>query len=488
MDFVSQMSDYFEVGRSADPGTIVNGMPTNPRFDFWRYFYQKSLNQYISMGVPLSYDPRYDNEVFPTLYYENGRNGYPQIIIGSPVTCLTWVDTNPEPDHDLSSLPYGGAKVLYLREINAAIKAYIPPLQVGQIDPRTLANIPPNDPTWAQNPNVGKIVLKDSNYVIFDHTGDGFPELWWDQDVHAMQDALTRVLKAEGEQDPRPVIFLAAHYFSDSHGVKPADQALGAKSCYDCHGDYKKDPGAHRITDRVIVCLPWDPPWFKEENRFMKYDPQKGMVPANPNGLFIVDGEVAYIKPIQANGLRFLGAKQSDVLALSRHHAEEEFYLLGRKKVLGDEIPDVDRSMFSEEELNTLYSEQLVNGPWQDPQWFYIPASLKSEVEECGFQPQKEFVYLKSNGIVQAYVLRLGLNEDVHEGMIIRLAFTGANPQIWTKREGDYAFRHDYHAEILGYQGRYVLVKVNHAGEFVCVEKGVTSPVNPDLWKAFVKN
>ncbi|MGQ9500418.1 MAG: hypothetical protein ACUVQ6_08835 [Dissulfurimicrobium sp.] len=41
----------------------------------------------------------------------------------------------------------------------------------------------------------------------------------------------------------------------------------------------------------------------------MKYDPAKGTIPANPNGLFIVDGEVAYIQPQQANNLSFLGAK-----------------------------------------------------------------------------------------------------------------------------------------------------------------------------------
>ncbi|NIA08578.1 MAG: hypothetical protein GWP10_02090, partial [Nitrospiraceae bacterium] len=206
MDFVSQMVAYFEMGKSGNPGTIVNGMFTNPNFDFYKYFYQMSLNQYASMGLPIKYDPDHDNEVFSPLYYANSRNGYPQIVTGNPVSIMTWVDANPEPDHDMSSLPYGGAKVMYLREINAAIRAYFPPVQLDQVDPRTLANIPPNDPTWAQNPNVGKIVLK-TGYVIFDHTGDGNPELWWPEDVRAMQDALIRVLKTEGEQDPNPVIF-----------------------------------------------------------------------------------------------------------------------------------------------------------------------------------------------------------------------------------------------------------------------------------------
>ncbi|MGC8735971.1 MAG: cytochrome c3 family protein [Dissulfurimicrobium sp.] len=488
MDYVSQMVDYFNMSGSADPGQIVNGMPTNPGFDFWRYFYEASLNQYKAMGVPLNYDPAHDNEVFPPLYYANSRNGYPQIVIGNPITIMTWVDANPQPDHDMSDLPYGGAKVLYLREINAAIQAYIPPLQVGAVDPRTLAGIPPNDPNWARNPNVGKIILKDSGYVIFDHTGDMYPDLWWDEDVRAMQQALVKVLKAEGETDPKPIIFVAAHYFSDSHGVQTKEKALGARSCFDCHGDYTKDPGAHRITDRIITYVPWAPPWFRDDNRVMKYDPAKGMVPANPNGLFIVDGEVAYIQPQQADNLSVLGAKAQDVLALSKHHAEELFYITSEGSVRGYDITEInDPSKFTPDELAAEYAKQVVNGPWSDKLYFYIPEDLKPELSECGFQPQAESVYLDGIGLADAYVLRLGLNTAEKKAMIVKLPFTGAQPEIWTKVAGDTVFRKDASAAIVGYSSAYVVAKVNHPGEFVCVEHGLVSGTNSDLWKPFIK-
>ncbi len=505
MDFVIELVEYFNMSGSADPGPIVNGMPTNEKFDFWKYFYQLNLNMAASMGVPITFDPAHDNEVYPPLYWANSRNGYPQVVIGNPITILTWVDANPQPDHNVSALAdsplaYGGAKVLYLREINAAIKAFMPTVSMGQVDPMTLANIPPNDPTWAQNPNVGKVILKDSNYVIFDHTGDGFPELWWDEDVKAMQAALIKVLKAEGVENPLPILFMAAHYFSDTHGIQPAEKALGAESCYDCHGDYTKDPGAHRITDRVIGFLPWAPPWFREENRIMTFDPEAakdapaeymrktGMVPVNLNGLYVVDGEVIYIEPIQANGLSFLGAKAEDILEHSKHHAEELFYMTTEGSVRGDEIEEVSNlGLLTPEELETVYVRQVVNGPWNDKQYFYVPEHLRPEVTEMGIVPSEEFVYLDGQGFAQAYVVRIGVEEETSEPMIIRIPFSGANPEIWRMDQGDFAFRKDSGAVILGFSGPYVIVKVNGPAEYVAVEKGTAEvgPVFQETWGAF---
>ncbi len=499
MDFVIQMVEYFNMNGSSNPGQIVNGMPTNFSFDFWKYFYDMFLEQYKAMGVPLNYDPQHDNENFPPLYWANGANGYPQVVIGNPITILTWVDANPQPDHDMSEIAYGGAKVLYLKEINAAIRSFMPPVQLGVVDPMTLAMIPANDPTWAQNPNVGKIVLKDSGYVIFDHTGDMYPDLWWPEDVRAMQEALTKVLKAEGETDPMPVLFIAAHYFSDSHGVQPAEKALGAQSCNDCHGDYTKDPGAHRVTDRVIVYAPWAPPFFTDDNRVLKYDPdavpadapiwmkRSGMVPANPNGLFIVDGEVAYIEPIQANGLSILGAKAEDVLHLSKHHAEELFYLVAEGTVRGDEIEEIDPSQLTKEEQETIYVRQIVNSPWNQKLYFYIPQALKPEIAECGYQPTAEQVYLEGEGMAEGYVLKLGFNEDVSESMIIKLPYNGANPVIVTKTEGRSSFVRDKSAQILGQTGGYVIAKVNHAGEFAAVNTQYLLGPNGEQWEPFMK-
>ena len=500
MDFVSQMAGYFEMNKSADPGLIVNGMPTNPNFDFMKYFYDLSLEQMKQMGVPISYDPSHDLESEPPLYWANGANGYPQIVIGNPITIITWVDVNPQPDHDMTDIAYGGAKVLYIREMNAAIQDFLPRVSVGAVSPMELANIPPNDPVWAKNPNVAKIILKDSGYVMFDHTGDGFPDLWWPEDVRAMQQALIKVLKAEGETNPMPVIFIAAHYFSDSHGVQPAEKALGAKSCYDCHGDYKKDPGAHRVTDKIVVYAPWAPPFFADQYKLLRYAPDEvpadapiwmkraGMVLNNPNGYFVVDGEVDYIQPMQANGLSVLGAKEEDILHLSKHHAEELFYMVAEGTVKGDEIEEIDPGKLTPEERETTYVRQVVNSPWNQKLYFYIPQQLKPEIAECGFQPTQEQLYLEGEGMAEGYVLKLGFNEDVSESMIIKLPYSGANPVIVTKTAGRSSFVRDKSAQVLDQTGGYVTVKVNHAGEFAAINSQFLLGPNGEQWQPFLKD
>ncbi len=473
MDYIAQMVDYFWFDSEADTGPLVNGLMTNPKFDFWKKFYQLSLNRAIDEGLPIHYTDKNDNEVFPPLYWANGENGYPQIVIGNPITILTWVDANPQPDHDMSDLPYNGAKVLYLREINAAIDKFLPVSTFYAYTPKQLENIGPQE--CKDNPNIGKVVLKDSGYVICDHTGDGFPDIWWDEDVKAMQEALTKVLKAEGEKDPKPMLFIAAHYFSDSHGVLPADKALGAKSCNDCHGDYKKDAGAHRITDRIIGFMPWAPAWFKEENRALKYNEETGkMEPANPNGFFIVDGEVAYIKPVEANGVKFLGAEAKDVLALSKHHAEELFYIVAEGKVEKGKIADelgVSSSNFSSEELNEEYVRQVVNGPWSDKHYFYVPAELKPKIIEMGFVPGKVSVYAKGAGFIEGYMCKIDVEDLDGKTMIIQLPFDGATPVIYRKAPGDIYFAPVKDAKVLTYNGNYITVKVNANGEYIAAEK-----------------
>jgi len=493
MDFVSQMVNYFNMDGEADPGRLVNGMPTNFKFDFWAYFLEVTYEGYKKMGIPLNYDPLQPNLNYPPLYYANGVNGYPQIVVGNPITILTWVDVNPQPDADMSDLPYGGAKVLYIRELNAIIKAYKRPCRVGVVDPMEMAMIPPNDPTWAANPNVGRVVLKDSGYVLFDHTGDMFPDIWWDEDVKAVQEALTKVLKAEGEADPHPVLFVAAHYFSDSHGIKPAEKALGSKSCNDCHGSSATSAGAHRATDRNIVFMPWSPPWFRDENRFMKYNPETGqMEMANPDGLFLVDGEVDYIKPMQANGLQFIGARADEILELSHHHAEELFQRAAEGTITGENIPGIDPELLTPEEREAEYAKQVSNGPWMDKQYFYVPAGMLYHVQACGFNPAMEDVYLSGRGFAQAYILNYEYEaEDGHaESSIIRLPYAAAaKPEIWHKSAGSDYFTLDQQAKVVGQQGTYVLVKVSHPGEYIAVEQGAggSNELLNDLWGAYMK-
>ena len=435
MDYVSEMVDYFHITKEGEPGRLVNGMPTNPGFDFWKYFYQMNLNMKMQAGIPLSYDPEWDNEVLPPLYWANGQNGYPQIVIGNPITIMTWVDGNPENGaYDMSDLAYNGARVLYVRELNAAIREYRPPTQLGA-DPGYLAGIGPNDSNYANDPLVGKVILKDSGYIIYDHTGDMYPDIWYVEDVRAVQDALKTVLQAEGVVDPQPMIFMAAHYFSDTHGVQPKEHSLGSASCADCHLNDSGDDqapataGAHRTTDRIVTFLPWQPPWFQEANRALVYNPATGeMEPTGNTGsdgngaFFIVDGEVAYIEGFGntaagqdlANGLMILGARQSDLLALSEHHAEELFYLNGSDEVAGTAIPGVNQIFLTQEEKDAVYINQIANGPDDLLLHMQIPRHLKEEREitELGvvqFKQRVVFPAGPSNYAGDAYVVRVGL-------------------------------------------------------------------------------
>ena len=502
MDYVSQMVDYFNFNGSADPGRMVNGMPTNPRFDFWKFFYQFKIEEDASNGIPVTFNEEYDNENFPVLYWANGRNGYPQITIANPITILTWVDVNPQPDHNMNDIAYGGAKILYLREINAAIDKFWWPSVYGQIPTDQLAAIPPNDPGYGANPNVGKVILKDSGYVIFDHNGDLYPDLWWPEDVKAMQEALIKVLKVEGETDPNPVLFMAAHYFSDSHGVQLKDKALGAQSCLDCHGDYTKDPGAHRITDRVINFLPWTPPWFAEQYRMLNYAPDEvpadaptwmkraGMI-ANPecvDPLFVVDGEIAYVKPIQGNNMSFIGAREDEILYLSKHHAEELFYMTSLETVTGEEIEGINHALLSPEELETEYAAQLVNSPASQVLSFYVPEHMKPEIAEMGFLPSEELIYVTQAGMFPAFVAAVGINGGMDAACIIRLPFNGGEATIVSKQAGDTNFAGDATATIIGHNGPYLMVKVTHNGEYAAIERAAaTSGINGALWNAFME-
>ncbi len=489
MDYLTQMVNYFRFHSVTNPGYLAFGMfPTNPNFDFWHFF----LEQYMEWekqvyGAPISYEKPYTNEIFKPLYYGNGRNGYPQILVGNPITILTWVDTNAcfegcgEDEackEACKKLPYGGAKVLYLREINLVTDHYEMPMRWPGYDPRVLAQIGPNDPRYRHDPLVGKVVLKpiegEGEYVIYDHTGDMFPDIWWDEDVQAVRKRLIEVLKAEGEKNPNPVIFMAAHFFSHTHAIKPADQALGAKSCYDCHGRVEKgEPGAHRITDRVIVFLPWQPKWFREENRLLKWDHEHGLQVNNPNGFFVVDPEVYYIKPINANGFSVLGAKEEEILELSKHHAEELFYLYSEEEE-GAFIEEI-APYLSEEERSMEFEKQLVNGPWDDQQFFYIPAGY--ELTECGIVPAKQRVFIGERKydprgrFFEAYVAKVEFEDEAPEAFYIKLPFTGVEPAIYTRtHENDPYFEKDSSAQILEYTGAYVLVRVTHPGEFVAID------------------
>ncbi len=493
MDYLTQMVNYFRFHSETDPGYLAMGMlPTNPQFDFWHLFLEKTMEWERSVtGAPITYQKPYTNEIFKPLYYANSRNGYPQIVIGNPITIMTWVDTNAcfegcgndqACKEACKKLPYGGAKVLYLREMNLAVDHYEMPMRWPGYSPNILAQIGPNDRKYRYDPLVGKVILKalpgEGEYVIYDHTGDMFPDIWWPEDVLAVKRRLIAVLKAEGEKNPNPVIFMAAHFFSDTHGIKPAEQALGAKSCYDCHGRVEKgEPGAHRITDRIIVFLPWQPKWFKEEYRLLKWDAENGLQVNNPQGLFVVDPEVYYIEPVDANGLHVLGASEEEILAHSHHHAEELFYLYSEEEE-GAFIEEISPYL-SDQERNMAFEKQLVNGPWDDRQFFYIPAGY--ELEACGILPAKQKIYVgrkkyESRGrFFEAYVAHVEFVNHEPKAYYIKLPFTGIKPVVYSRHGDTPYFEKDKEAQILEYSGAYVLVRVTHGGDFVAIDEGLNS-------------
>jgi hypothetical protein len=310
---------------------------------------------------------------------------------------------------------------MYLRELQAAIDEYLAPTNLGTMDPMTMYMIPANDQANRTHPGVGKVILKPTalhpdGYVIYDHTGDMYPEIWWTEDARAVQAALKEVLAAEGKPDAFPALFMAAHYFSDTHGVQPASKALGAKSCADCHGSEAGIPGAHRIGDRKISFLPWAPPWFNESNRLLKFNTEtnamEGTGAAGDDGngaFFIVDGEVDYINPTGGNGLAFLGAEEHDILELSHHHAQHLFYQTHGEELLGSAIYGLLYNLMSEEENQRLYVPQvaLYQPQYKGLSADYIPAELRPEVSAFGYSPVEQEIKIKDgNGNISTATVK----------------------------------------------------------------------------------
>jgi hypothetical protein len=193
---------------------------------------------------------------------------------------------------------------------------------------------------------------------------------------------------------------------------------------------------------------------------------------------------------MQANGLRFIGAKAEDVLELSHHHAEELFSLAAEGTVTGKKIPGIDPGMLTPEEQNTKYAKQVVNGPWGDKMYFYLPEPVKKHLAACGFLVGSgESIYLSGRGFVTARPLNFEFEAEEGETptSIIRLPYSGVEPEIWRLGEHDTFYALDHEAEVVGYQGGYVLVKVTEPGEYIAVARGAGggNDLLYDLWGAF---
>jgi hypothetical protein len=459
MDWIAQMVNYFHMTKSGTPGQMVNGMPTNPNFDFWKYFYQmfwgmnrQGLTDNDGSTIMSAAWPDRDisdNLTYPPLYYGNGTNGYPQIVAGNPITIMTWADagagdadgnglnemSNLYPGRSLGteeSTSVGGAKILFLREIMSAISEYYPPTNLMATmdlnpDPTsvnyptegtnnsgsnpslfTWANVPSDgvgDAFWQAYPGLGKVILKDAGYIIWDHTGDMYPELWSTLDVQTMQALLNSALNAEdGDNNANAIIFIAAHYFSDSHSIKPANEALGANSCFDCHGDATQpgQAGGHRITDRILGFLPWLPEWYTQANQ---------IAGGLGGSLFLVDHEVDYLNPhphdaggsgIQAgiNGrFSFVGATQENVLEHTRALADHFFYQNHGEEVLGGAIYGVNWNRMTNEEKHRTYVPQVTNprGNQSLKTRDWIPATIREDVTAFGYAPVTQKIKIALN-------------------------------------------------------------------------------------------
>ena len=208
----------------------------------------------------------------PPLYYWQGARGV-QIMVGNPITVITWFDRTL-------------GKILYARELNAAVK------KMGKDK---------------QGRTYMQLITGEK---IFDKTGymghpDMKPEISTLDDVRKMRKALQKVLKKEGEKNPDPALYIAAHYFKISHNVLPASHALGANgTCTVCHGKNG------RIEDRIVTFTPNSIEGFEEGVK---------------QGLIIVDPEIHYVKPLDLDGdgkADVLGAHQKEILEATREHLE----------------------------------------------------------------------------------------------------------------------------------------------------------------------
>ena len=197
-----------------------------------------------------------------------------QITVANPITIQTWFDKTLK-------------KVVYTREINAAVTGHF---------------------STKKGQRYAQLITGDK---IFDKTGfmghpDMKPEISTLDDIQKMRKALIQILKKEGEQNPDPVLFIAAHYFKISHGVLPADQALGANgTCTTCHGKNG------RVEDRILTFSPNSIQGFEEGVK---------------KGLILIDPEVSYIKPVDLDGdgnADVLGATQKEVLKATKEQLKE---------------------------------------------------------------------------------------------------------------------------------------------------------------------
>jgi hypothetical protein len=256
MGNISWLVGYMDYGKSSTDllAPVAYMLPDQPNDPFGQ-MYQK-------MTGKKGFDWK------PVLYYYTGSHGK-QIMIGNPITVLTWRDKTM-------------GKILYPREMNAAVKGIFQD---------------------SRGRRFAQLITGDK---IYDKTGymghpDMKPEISTLDDIRKMRRALIFVLKKEGEANPNPQLYIAAHYFKVSHNVLPADQALGANgTCTACHGKNGS------IEDRIIPFTPNSIQGFKQGVK---------------EGLILLDPEISYVAPVDLNGdgkADVLGASEKKILKATK--------------------------------------------------------------------------------------------------------------------------------------------------------------------------
>ena len=336
---------------------------------------QEAFAQFASSANGKSYF-----EFTPVLYKKPDRDGKIKIYPGNPVVALTWIDYEPS---DPASM-----RVLAPRQLNSilagAVSREVMPgrHQIGVV----LIN------SDVSRDETGAITgVNDPATVIWDDNFDLRPEISNETELDQVRSALEIVLAKEdryaGQSGRAHHLRLAivAHYFSISHNVLPASQALGApkdydglggidpatgmplpppgnvaagktRQCVDCHAQggnpvYGGDPDVAmnaRLSNRRVTFVPWTIENFDELVRKGKIwvEPETGYVhPIDVNG----DGDTDDVSPdfsmVKPDGTGMvvpgdlIGATQAEILEHTDEAAEAFARLAGLTPVEPGEEP-----------------------------------------------------------------------------------------------------------------------------------------------------
>ncbi len=176
-------------------------------------------------------------EMTPVLYQKPDRDGKIKLYPGNPVAVATWVDYD---ETDRSSM-----RILAPRELNSilagAVSRELMPgsSQIGMV----LIN------STVTRDETGAITDYDPATIVWDDSFDLYPEISNETELDLVRGALEMVLAKEdayaGLEGRQHHLKLAivAHYFSITHNVLPASEALGAPKDYDPLGGVDPETG-----------------------------------------------------------------------------------------------------------------------------------------------------------------------------------------------------------------------------------------------------